>query len=179
MKPIDSLSDDELARLVKRAAALPDASPAMLAAAFGLWPPARRATELRDAARAAVKLIVAVLSFDSWAQPAVATGLRAVASDTRHLLFSAKGRDIDLRINASAGRYALSGQVLGPDEAGRVVLSAHPVEASSPGQVRETSLDALGEFRLDGVQRGTYRMTLRMAGDDIVLPPIDVGEPIP
>ena len=34
----------------------------------------------------------------------------------------------------------------------------------------------MGEFRLEGIRRGTYVLTLRLGEDEIVLPPIDVGE---
>ncbi len=39
-----------------------------------------------------------------------------------------------------------------------------------------TQLDALGEFRLDGLERGSYLLTLRVGTDEIVLPPILIGE---
>lgn len=175
MKPVDTLSDDEFVHLVQRAVALPDAPPELVRAAIGLWAQ-REATPLADAARAGFRLVSAVLSFDSWARPPVALGMRGVATETRHLLFSAKGRDIDLRISRAADLFALTGQILGPDEAGLVELSAPSGGAPGGTDARTTPLDAMGEFRLDGVQGGTYRLTLRMGGDEIVLPPIEVGE---
>ena len=36
-------------------------------------------------------------------------------------------------------------------------------------------LDPLGEFRLDSVPGGRYLMTLHLAGDQVRLPPIEVG----
>ena len=174
MKPFDKLSDDEFAHLAQRAAKLPDAPPALVRAAVALWP-ARPAASLSEVARSALRLITAVLSFDSWAQPPVALGMRSLASDTRHLLFSAMGRDIDLRISPAAEHYALSGQILGPDEAGMVELSTEPGGGNADGGAYIASLDELGEFRLDGVRGGTYRLTLRMGSDEIVLPPIEVG----
>ena len=98
-----------------------------------------------------------------------------MASDTRHLLFSAKGRDIDLRISPAAEAFALSGQILGPDDTGVVELVTQSDGAPDSGAARVAPVDALGEFRLDGVRGGTYRLTLRMGGDEIVLPAIDVG----
>jgi hypothetical protein len=120
--------------------------------------------------------VTAVLSFDSWAQPPLALGMRAGVSATRHLLFSAMGRDIDLRISPVADRFALAGQILGPDEVGMIELAAQPDVGSETPYAHVASLDILGEFRLDGVRGGTYRLTLRMGGDEIVLPPIEVGE---
>ena len=177
MKPVDSLSDDEFVHLVRRAVALPDAPPQLVRAAIELWP-AARPSALESVAGSALRLVAAVLSFDSWARPATALGMRAVASDTRHLLFSAMGRDIDLRISPAADHYALTGQILGPDDAGRVELAMQPDAGSAPPDAsgaRVAALDAFGEFRLDGVRGGIYRLTLRLGGDEIVLPPIEVG----
>ena len=174
MKPIDSLNDDEFTHLVQRAVALPDAPPFLVRAAIGLWP-AAPATALKDVAQAAVRLVAAVLSFDSWARPPVALGLRAVASDTRHLLFSAMGRDIDLRISPAAGHFALTGQILGPDTTGVVELVTQSGDRGGASTARIAPLDDLGEFRLDGVHGGTYRLFLRMGCDEIALPPIEVG----
>jgi hypothetical protein len=175
MKPLDSLSDDEFAHLVQRAAALPDAPASLVRSAIAAFP-ARTTSVLQDLAERAVRLIVATLSFDSWASPALAGGMRSRPSDTRHLLFSTMGRDIDLRISPDAGTFALTGQVLGIDESGVVELTAQAETDAADASVRTTSLDAFGEFRLDAVSRGTYQLTLRLSGDAIRLPPIVVGD---
>lgn len=192
MKPIDSLTDDEFTELVQRAACLPDAPPAALQAAIDLWPKARSST-LDSLSKTVSQIIHAVLSFDSWERPGVAFGMRSAGSDKRHLLFSAGERDIDLRINREAGAFTMTGQILGPDEAGTIELAA---DSESPGSEAEsvgsqndapdnsktlsgrrvTSLDELGEFRLDGISAGTYRLTLHMESDEVVLPPIIIGE---
>ena len=174
MKPVDSLSDDEFVHLVQRAVALPDAPPWLVRAAVELWP-ASPHSALKGVAQAAIRLVTAVLSFDSWASPPAAMGMRALASDTRHLLFSAMGRDIDLRISPAADQFALTGQILGPDESGLVELATQTGDGIGLADARVAALDALGEFRLDGVRGGTYRLTLRLGGDEIVLPPIEVG----
>ena len=177
MKPVHSLSDDEFVHLVQRALALPDAPQRLVRAAIELWP-AARPSALKSMADSALRLVAAALSFDSWSRPATALGMRAGASDTRHLLFSAMGRDIDLRITPAADHYALTGQILGPDDAGRVELALQADAGSAPpdgADARVAALDSLGEFRLDGVRGGTYRLTLRLGGDEIVLPPIEVG----
>lgn len=178
MKPLSDLADDEFDRLLHRAVALPDAPPALLQAAIGLFaasplaPPAHPG--LQVLAQAALRQVMAVLSFDSWAVAPLASGLRTLRAETRHLLFSAMGRDIDLRIAPAADHFVLTGQVLGPDEAGEVALwplgTDGPVDAAA-----RTMLDALGEFRLEGVAAGRYRLGLRVGGDDIALPPIEVG----
>lgn len=171
MKPIDRLTDDELTQLARRAAALPGAPPALLAAASVLMQEAAPApAALPELARAATRLLAAALRFDSWAGAPLAFGMRALPADTRHLLFSAMGRDIDLRITPADECFALAGQILGPDESGRVELSSG---GGAPKRV--AAIDELGEFRLDGIDSGTYLLTLRMGNDEIALPPIEVG----
>jgi hypothetical protein len=170
MKPTCQLTDDELALLAQRAAALPDAPAALLAAASALMPEPPPKITLPELARAATRLLAASLKFDSWAGAPLAFGMRALPADTRHLLFSAMGRDIDLRITPADERFALVGQILGPDESGRVELTSGGAAAK-----RVAAIDDLGEFRLDGIDRGTYLLTLRMGNDEIALPPIEVG----
>ncbi len=170
MKPIDQLSDEELAQHAHSAAAMPDAPSALLARAYALMPPTPPASAaLPELMRSATRLLAASLRFDSWASPPVALGMRSVPADTRHLLFSAMGRDIDLRISPSEERFALAGQILGPDESGRVEL------AGAGQDLRSAAIDELGEFRLEGIASGTYLVTLRMGKDEIALPPIEVG----
>ena len=172
MKSINSLSDAELTDLARKASQLEDAPDGWVDAAVALWKVSPRA------AAQAPKLwtrIAAALSFDSWATPQLALGMRSMAVDSRHLLYSAEGRDIDLRITLGVDRFALAGQILGPDESGEVSLSR---QSDKPGTAvpRTTQLDSLGEFRIDGVDRGTYQLTLRMGADEIVLPPIVIGD---
>ena len=172
MKPLATLTDDEFSQLVGRAVReLPDAPLALQQAAIGLWPAAGPGAVLSALAKAVVAQIQAVLTFDSWTAPAVAAGMRSLRSPTRHLLFSAQGRDIDLRIVPEAGGFSLAGQILGPDESGSVQLEGG-------GTPRSAVLDGLGEFRIEGIHRGTYVLTLQLGGDSIVLPSVEVGEPL-
>lgn len=174
MKPVDQLSDADLERLARRAIALPDAPASLIDTAVGLWraaAPSQAPAGLREA----VRRVVAALRFDSWASAPLAAGVRSLPSDVRHLLFSASGRDVDLRIVPVANRFTLSGQVLGPDESGSVELVDEAATALAPSQPRVATLDELGAFTLDDVPSGTYQLTLRVGNDDIVLPPIDVG----
>ena len=184
MKPFEQLSDDEFVRLVQQATALPDAPAELVQRALDLWTASEAAAspglavQTMETLQAGLRVVAAVLTFDSASRPTLSYGMRATGGETRHLLFSARGRDIDLRISPSAGRFALAGQILGPDESGTVELStradvaAGPIESKS---ARRVTLDELGEFRLDGVDRGTVWLTIRMGGDEIALPPIDVG----
>lgn len=162
------LSDDDLAAAARAAVrALPDAPDAWVQRAIGLFPAA--ASPLAAAAGSALRLLQAVLSFDSWAQPALAAGMRSAAVHTRHLLYSVEGRDIDLRVSPEGEAYTLAGQVLGPDDAGTLTLAAED------GVAREAVLDPMGEFRLEGLAAGRYAVTLRLAADEVRLPPLDVG----
>ena len=181
MKPIDDLTEEEFAELVQRAVSLPDAPPQVLRAAVNLWA-GNRNGPLTDLAASVGTLIQAVLTFDSWARPAIASGMRSAGADKRHLLFNAGERDVDLRINREAGAFILTGQVLGPDGAGTIELAAEPASPaeaadSGPGGSWTTILDEMGEFRLPGIPTGAYRLTLRFGGDEVVLTPIFVGEP--
>lgn len=195
MTPLHALSDPALQQRARQAVrALPDAPAALQQVAISLWaasPLAQglpgqlanpavglpgRMAELAQAGLALVRHLAAVLQFDSWAAPAVAPGMRSLRSPTRHLLFSSAGRDIDLRIAPASQGYALSGQVLGPDEAGSVELFAEPAEPGDAAAQHAGELDALGEFRIDGVAAGAWRLRLRIGSDLIALPTIEVGD---
>lgn len=176
MNSIDRLSDDELLRELHCAIkALPDAPSALQRAAIDLWAAAAPRGGLVASASALLHRVLAVLTFDSWAAPALAHGMRSLQVPTRHLLFNAEGRDIDLRVTPRAQAFSLAGQVLGPDDAGTVELAACEPDALPS---HRAPLDALGAFNLDGLQPGVYVLTLRLGADEIVLPPIDVREPL-
>jgi hypothetical protein len=166
MKPLDQIPDDVFERLLRHAVALPDAPPALLHRVRGLWPAASAGGALQEA----IRHVAALLNFDSWAPPAATAGVRAPRAATRHLLYSAEGRDIDLRIAPTGATFALTGQVLGPDESGEVELAP-----TSGATVRRAAVDALGEFRIEEVGAGDYGVTLRLGGDEIVLPMLRVG----
>lgn len=183
MKPIDTLTDLEFAELVDRAARLPEAPPAAVQAAIDLWPSSSPHSTV-SLAESAARIVHAILSFDSWARPGFALGMRSARSDKRHLLFSAGERDVDLRINPEDGAFYIMGQILGPDEAGSVELSpdagSPAVEAGASNDERANGgwvarLDELGEFRLNGIRPGTYRLTLHLGSDAVVVYPIVVG----
>lgn len=169
MNPLDRVNDAELSRLAAVAARMPDAPRAWIEGAAALWTRTARADAPPTAKLA--RRIAAIVRFDNWAVSPLALGVRSLRGTARHLLYSAEGRDIDVRITPAADRFLLAGQVLGPDEAGHVELAA----AGAAGR-RVVQLDALGEFHVDAVDAGTYELVLRMGPDEIVLPPIVVGE---
>lgn len=170
MKAIDSLSDDEFLALVRRAITMPDAPPQLVQQAIELW----RQQQAASGAASLPQRWLAVLSFDSWASAPFAAGMRALRSEVRQMLFAAQACDIDLRIAPVAEGFALSGQLLGPETAGSIELAA--LGDADAGR-RRVDIDAQSEFRFDGLQRGSYLITVRLGSDEIVLPPIEIGAP--
>lgn len=166
------LPDDEWLDLVREALSLGEAPPQALDRALELW----RTHGPRRGGPDTLRRWVAVLSADSWAMPPQALGLRAVPSDVRHMLFTTDARDVDVRIAPQAEGFALSGQHLGADAGGHVELSWVAGGAPVPSPLG-SALNDMGEFRFDGVAPGTYLLTVRIGGDEIVLPPFDVGSP--
>ena len=179
MKPIATLTDDEFADLVHAAVALPDAPPALARSAIAIFRDAQPSplTTAITAAENVLQRVRAVLTFDSWATGPAALGLRSMPTQgqTRHMLFSAQGRDIDLRILSAADSYVLAGQILGPDDKGMVELSVNTHSDHSPLTARSVAIDDLGGFQMTDVRAGTYWMTLRLGNDAVELPAIDVG----
>jgi hypothetical protein len=183
MKLVEHFTDDEFAQHLHRALReLPDAPAAWQQGAIALWSaaaaaaahaPASTWSAAAQAAGALVRFVTAALTFDSWATPGLAHGMRSARHPTRHLLYSAQGRDIDLRITAAAEHFSLNGQVLGPDETGRVEL----VRVDAPTAAgHQGVLDEMGEFRLEGVPAGRYVLTLHLGAESVVVPAIEVGE---
>ena len=168
MKPLTDLSDDALASLARRAEhELPDAPQWLVASVLAMWHAPAPAPTLGQR-------LAAVIAFDSWvAQPALA--LRSALPATRQLLFTAQGRDVDLRVSPAdpasrpPTRFAIAGQVLGPGANGAVSLSR------AGATVCSAVLDEFGEFRFADVAVGAYVITVRFGDDEIVLPEIDVG----
>jgi hypothetical protein len=179
MKPLHELSDDELAHWAHRALALPDAPAHWIQRAIALQPAAAGPqASLLETLAAGLRLVVATLSFDSWAAPALAPSMRSGSGATRHLLFSAAGRDLDLRISPDADGYTVSGQILGPDESGSVTLDHVPQDGAAPA-TRRVEVDTLGEFRLAGLSAGTCTLNFLLGDERVTLPPIELGDPPP
>jgi len=174
MKPISQLSDEELQELARRASRLPDAPPALIRAAIGLFD-AKAVSPLAAALSRVIRRIEAALTFDSWGAAPMALGVRGQSSETRHLLYSTHGRDIDVRITPLANHFTVTGQILGPDDTGLVALASASTGLNPGAGAKVASLDALGEFRLEGVPGGAYVLTLLLGEDEIVLPPIELG----
>jgi anti-sigma factor RsiW len=110
--------------------------------------------------------IVAVLRGDSRQQP-LAAGLRS-GQAVRSLTYSAEAWDLDLQLTPQAGRWQLHGQLLGPELAGVVELSAgaEPLAAT---------INELGEFSLPPVAPGAYTLRLRLGTHEILVAPLELG----
>lgn len=182
MKPLHELDDDDLASRLRQTRVLRDAPDAVIERAIAVFDAAALAHQGRRnaAGPALLQRVLATLTFDSAGQSLLAHGVRSGAMSSRQVIYSADGRDIELRIVAandaglgSAGAQAgwvLFGQVLGPDREGEVELMVGE-------QRRQTVLDEMSEFRFDDVPGGAVQLSLRLADRVIELPRLDVPRP--
>lgn len=154
--PTEPTSDTDLERLLHDSRQLESAPELVLQRAFAIWRP-------RAQALSPWRRLLATLSFDSDAAPALGFGVRS-AGGTRQLLFAVDGRDIDLRIvPAGETGWRVLGQVLGPDLEGRVQLRVGASEL-------QTALDELAEFRLEPVPPGECHVELQLGETVLELP---------
>jgi hypothetical protein len=170
MSPTPAPDDAALERLLRDSRRLEDAPESVIQRAIGVWTARPGAAPGAVPAGGVLRRLAAALSFDSLGLAPQAAGVRSAGSDgLRQLLFTADGRDIDLRLERSAdGRHwTVSGQVLGPDLQGRALLRGAAF-------TREASWDELAEFRFDAVPAGA--VTLELQGQDWVLElPLDLA----
>ncbi len=163
-KPDDD--DEPLAGALRAShAALHEAPEALVQHTIALFEARRPAPKSR---------LAALLRFDSAGASPLAFGMRSSGSAMRQLLYSLEGRDIDLRVApaADAGRFELSGQILGPDAGGTVLA----VRGDGSDEV-SAALDALGEFRIAQLAAGTWHLTLELGDFAIDLPPLHIPLP--
>lgn len=160
----DAFPDDAALESALRASrTLEDAPEALIQRAIGLWQaPARGAAPPR-------RRLLAVLGFDSAGAAPLAFGRRSTGTEVRQLLFSAEGRDLDLRVTpAAGGRWQVAGQVFGPDTIG--------VARAEVGSERaEAAWNELCEWRFDALPAGECRIVLAGEGWEIELPPFTLG----
>ena len=166
----DHPDDEPLARELRASRQLHEAPEAVIQRAIHVFA-ARAQAPTPLAAPGLLQRLVATLTFDSTELAPLAAGLRAETAPTRQLLYAADGRDVDLRIATTddGRRYVVSGQVLGPDEAGFAVLSA------ADGQFT-VAWNELSEFHFEAVGAGAWQLTLRAEGWEILLPPLHLGQ---
>lgn len=125
----------------------------------------------RVAAPTLVRRIVAALSFDSFTS-APAFGTRSRQTETRQLLFSAQGNDIDVRVSPQSEGWAISGQVLGAPIAA-IKDAAVLLQGASLSETAE--LNDLSEFSFPPVPPGSYKLNLRLGDVEVELPEIGLG----
>ena len=166
----DHPDDEPLARELRASRQLHEAPEAVIQRAIHVFA-ARAQAPTPLAAPGLLQRLVATLTFDSAGLDPLAAGLRAESAPMRQLLYAADGRDIDLRIaTTDDGRhFVVSGQVLGPDEAGVAVLSAADGELTA-------AWNELSEFHFDAVGPGSCQLTLRTGDWEILLPPLHLGQ---
>ncbi|MDP3822738.1 MAG: hypothetical protein Q8R33_14805 [Burkholderiales bacterium] len=156
---------DEIDALLRASRALEDAPEAVIGRAIGLW---RAAAPAVAPTPGAVERFVAALRFDSAGTTPLTLGMRAGTSAVRQLLYSASGRDIDLRLSRPDGGdlWRISGQVLGPDAEGTAELTAEGFSA-------RCTWSELCEFHFDAVPAGRFRLLLHSAQWEIEVPGLD------
>jgi hypothetical protein len=172
------LTDEALGWLLRQSREMEEAPEAVIQRAIDLWQHApRRAVAAQPSL---LKRLTAALSFDSQGAGGLAFGMRSatgyagghINTPPRQLLFSTEGRDIDVRISpviTSTGEgWKISGQILGPDDAGQAQLSG-PAGFSADAKWNE-----LSEFSFDSVPQGQYTLTLRSAEWEMELPTIEI-----
>jgi hypothetical protein len=164
----DHLTDQELERLLHDSRALIDAPEHVIQRGLAVFTASRQS---RQRGPGWLGRLAAVLTFDSGTASPLAFGMRSSGGSVRQLLYSVEGRDIDLRIAPAqaAQTFALSGQVLGPDTLGVVVI-----EPEGGGERIEVVLSELGEFQLPPVAPGTYKLTLELTDMAIDLPMVSI-----
>jgi hypothetical protein len=116
---------------------------------------------------------MARLVFDSrLAQPAF--GARSGNTGDLQQVYSTDENDVDLwQERQTADNWYLIGQVL-PKDGGEPITPAEVV-LSTPDGRRFTTLPEAEEFTVRDVPPGTYRVRLRLADQEIVLPDVIIG----
>ena len=111
--------------------------------------------------RPATRTIHAALRFDSSAalRP---VGLRSAAVSERQLIYSAPPYDVDLRVTPQDTRFAVAGQVLGPETAGYVTVIGAAGE-------QFVTLSTECEFALPLLDAGSYRLSLRLGDAELII----------
>lgn len=104
------------------------------------------------------KKLLAGLVFDDWQ---MAVNERFTATDTRNLLYSAGGVEIDLRLNFAGGKCQVSGQVF-PDCGSRAVAEIISETISEKAVLNESC-----EFVFPAVKEAVY--TFRLTFDEQVV----------
>lgn len=137
--------------------------------AIGLWQERPQGTA---AGPALMRRIAAALTFDSAMAEPWALGVRATGPAARQMLFTAEGRDIDLRVatHTVGGKatFKVSGQIFGPDVLGQAEIKA-------PGYQATLAWNDMSEFCFEDVPAGPCTLLLRSADWSIELPAFELA----
>jgi hypothetical protein len=161
-------------RRVEAAAArvrLPDPPAALRAkldAAFEPWAAERRGPNI-------VQRLVASLTFDGFANSAVA-GARGGSATDRQLLFGTDIADVAFHVlPGHAGTMVLDGQVLLVDEEAETDADVALISIDGDGFALATvRTDEVGQFRIEGVTAGSYRLSIDLGACQIDIGPFEV-----
>jgi hypothetical protein len=120
---------------------------------------------------------VASLVFDSLARPALA-GVRSTETTNRQLLYRAGDYSIDLQVAPSdQSRADLIGQVLREGETTFESVSGLRLEIARGGENRYSAVtDAMGEFKIGGMDCGTYDLRVELPEGSITVPQLPVTQ---
>ncbi len=105
------------------------------------------------------KRLRGVLAFDDWL-PEFAVNERLAYTDTRQMLFRAKGFEIDIRLNFVGGKCQPSGQIF-PD------CTGGEIEIVTNNFTEKVTLNEYCEFVLPFVSEGIYDFKIRVKNTEI------------
>lgn len=119
--------------------------------------------------------ILATLTFDSNAQPAMA-GFRSAGGSgaSRQLVYDAEVAEIALNVRGrpNNGHVDVYGQVFPDVDENPDAFSVQLLKGAD--EVGLTSADELGEFIFEGVEPGTYEMILSAAQIEFLVSPVEI-----
>jgi hypothetical protein len=115
----------------------------------------------------ALERLISVLHFDS-AQAPLAPGVRSGAAVPRQMVYAAGEYTVEIRILTRGSMFRLAGQVLGPCNGGRVMVTG-------PLGDTDAELSEMCEFEMGPLPNGTYQMTVRLAEVEIDVPDVELG----
>lgn len=124
---------------------------------------ARRSPELESA-------VVAGLTFDTFAQPALG-GVRSAVATARQMIYETEGLAIDLRFDRTpASRLVhVTGQALNKQEPHSPIAEAAVIVWTQKGlPIAETRANAFGEFNFDLEPQNGLRLSIQVPGGRLV-----------
>jgi hypothetical protein len=120
---------------------------------------------------------VASLVFDSFARPAL-SGIRSTETSNRQLLYRAGDYSVDLQVAPSdQSRADLIGQVLREGETTFESVSGLRLEIARGGEYTYSAVtDAMGEFKIMGMDCGIYDLRVELSEGSITVPQLPVTQ---